>query len=363
MKKLAVLMLCVSMVLNLTACGTEKAAGASIEQTVTVADLGSLSKEESAAKLGKGNGTNDSYEEITDTLVVIETENSQGDENQETQATQDIVLPEIMESISWSSKTGDFVLNVVGAENFTDEDGCDAVRVYYDFYHNGGYTAGLEDVLSDVIFEQDGTELDKTYESDEIPDVENRLRNLRPGTAIRCIDEYALVSEGVVSVSITVQNDEKSVMSFDLDPANLPGKPLYELEYVKVTDPQWIASWPSDGEYHGGYYVTIKDTELVEDVYGNKALRVYFEFANNAEEAECMGYAVYETCAFQDGIQLLEAVATTYAEEEGKFWTDVEPGESIVTAMTFALNSDSPVEIEVHDPWADGGIGMIVTID
>lgn len=259
---------------------------------------------------------------------------------------------EAIASAQWSNKTGSLTLDVVGAETFTDSYGQNAIRVYYDFTNNTELTVHLADELDNPVFTQDGTELQDTTCEVDLPESYNDFCSIRPGVTIRCIHEYALISESPVTVSLTAtySDEDGELMNFELDPANLPGAPAEPLAIEPITDPVWIKDLPSEGVYHDDFYVAILSAEVVGD-----EVHATFSYTNNSDMAVCFGYAVYDCFACQDGYELEQS-------EDFAYWEDIPAGETVEFTVTYQLISDSPVEIEVFDPWSDGGIGMIVNV-
>ncbi|MDO4733446.1 MAG: DUF5067 domain-containing protein [Bacillota bacterium] len=278
-------------------------------------------------------------------------------------------VPEVVEdaglaTAAWSNKSGDFVLTVVGAEKFIDSDGDDALRIYYDFTNKTTYTTSLVDEILDEIYSQGGVELEYTFTNygEGVPEEYNRMLNIRPGVSIRCINELKLQSEEAVSMVCEAPNLDEPILEYEFDLAALPGVPAEGLPMATVAEPEWIASWPSSGTYDEEYHVAITSSEFTEDLDGEKLLRVYIDFTNNSSEADSFGYAIYELRAFQDGVQLEmgQVSSDKKVPESANYYTDVEPGQTISVAAEFELISESPIEIEVHDPWTDGGLGLIV---
>lgn len=260
--------------------------------------------------------------------------------------------PEAIASAQWSNKTGSLTLDVVGAETFTDSYGQNAIRVYYDFTNNTELTVHLADELDNPVFTQDGTELQDTTCDVDIPESYNDFCSIRPGVTIRCVHEYALISESPVNVSLTAtySDEDGELMNFDLDLANLPGAPAEPLAVKPITDPAGVKDFPSEGVYHDEFNIAILSAEVA-----GEELVVTYSFTNNSDEEDCFGYAVYDSYAFQDGYELEQS-------EDNGYWEDVAPGDTVEFTITYDLISDSPVEIEVYDPWSDGGIGMNVEV-
>jgi len=257
-----------------------------------------------------------------------------------------------------------FEVTIVGAELFEDIDDKDAIRVYWDFTNTSDETVSPMSDLS-VALEQEGFELTSTYDSseDDVPEYGNSWLEVRPGVTIRCISEYSCKAAGeAIAFTIYDWYDEEDALTAEFDPANMPGRPAEDWVAETIDDPQWVADM-SDGGDVGDAYVFIESAEVVPGWSdGEEVIRVYFEYTNNAEEAENMWIAT-SFRAFQDGIELETDWADEDVEEDDNFSLDIEPGETIRCAETWALRSDSPIEVEVYDSWTDEYIGCLFVFE
>lgn len=274
----------------------------------------------------------------------------------------------------WEGPSGKYRVDIVGAELFVDAYDGDAIRVYYDFYNVEGniFSVSYADETGNASYLQDGEELSVTYAYKDVPERGNDLMSVRPGYAIRCVDEYSVTKDGgAVSVALYPDDVDEPVVSYEFDLANLPGAPAAELAKSTVSDPKWIEKWPSEGVYHDDYRIAITGSEITKDWDGEPLLRVFMEFTNNSDEADSMDWVVYDNRAFQDGVQIQQGSPETIVETDGNYSIDVAPGETVKASYCYKLNGTSPVEVELVDPWADGitsgsddiGIGLVIAVD
>lgn len=258
----------------------------------------------------------------------------------------------------------DCEITIVGAEAFVDDDGKDAIRIFYDFANNSNETEAANGV-ADFTVTQDGYEAEYAYAEwgEETEEDDNDSLSIRPGTCIRCADGFFMKADGG-PVVVTMYNfwDEDENITVEFDPQNLPGAPEEELTMVSVEDPQWIADWPSEGVCDEEYYVVIESCEITEDRDGKQLLRVYYQFTNNSVEINSMWFSV-NVSAFQDGIQLKEGYPSSATETDDNYMVDIEPGATIQASVCYELLSSNPVEIALEDFWTDSGIGMVFYLD
>lgn len=265
----------------------------------------------------------------------------------------------------WSNKSGAFALALVGAELFDDEDGEKAIRVYFDFTNKeSSYTTSFTDEKNDITLTQNGEELDDTRAvyGEDVAEVENHKKNVRPGVTIRCIGEYVLNAEtGKVALEVTAHNTDNAVLTYELDLAALPGAPKEAFVAKEIAAPDFNNGWPESGQiahYYTGkgmHNFAIKNAEFVDGTKDTKLIRVFFEFTNNTEDATDLFDAI-DLRIFQDGIQLLEGQSAQLCETDLAFSRDVEPGQTVTVSNVYILTSDSPVEVEANDIWNDTGV-------
>lgn len=260
---------------------------------------------------------------------------------------------------SWDGST----VAIVGAEAFKDADGADAVRVYYDYTNTSDETtyAASEVYYS---FVQDGVELESTYAAydKEVAEDDNDYLYVRPGVTIRCVAEYSMNPDGgPVVVSLSNYWNEAENATIELQPQNLPGRPSSPLPVVPITDPQWLAGWPTEGKCDTAY-VIIDKAEIVDSYDGKKLLRVYFTYTNNGTEASSLWMDTY-IYAYQDGVELANGIPATDVPEDDNYYNNVDPGKTIIVSICYEISGESPIEVEITDGWNDDGIGCIFTVE
>ena len=265
----------------------------------------------------------------------------------------------------WSNKSGAFALALVGAELFDDEDGEKAIRVYFDFTNKeSSYTTSFTDEKRDIILTQNGEELDYTRAvyGEDVAEVENHKKNVRPGVTIRCVGEYALNAEtGKVALEVTAKNTDNAVITYEFDLAALPGAPKEAFVAKKIAAPDFNNGWAESGTITDYYKkdvkngFAIKNAEFVDGVRDTKLIRVYFEFTNNREDSTDLFKSV-DLRVYQDGIQLVEGQSNELCDSDLAFSNTVEPGQTVTVSNTYILTSDSPVEVEAYDTWEDSGL-------
>lgn len=300
------------------------------------------------------------------------TEASVTDAQQETTLPDEPAADDSLAKAAWSNKTGSFELRVVGASLFDDEDGEKSIRVYLDFTNmQDSYTTSYADEKKDVVLTQDGVELDDTdaVYGEDVTEYGNDKRNIRPGVTIRVIEQYTLVSEtAAVKFVFTAPNQDADIIHIELDPATLPGAPAEALTAEPIAAPDFNAGWPESGKCTDYYDrevqhdVAILDAQFVESVREEKLIRVSFTFTNNGDDET----ELFEACdlrVFQDGIQLAEGQAKEVTDSDRLFYDDADPGQSVTVSNTYILLSDSPVEVEVNDTWADSGMAKLFAVE
>ena len=104
----------------------------------------------------------------------------------------------------------------------------------------------------------------------------------------------------------------------------------------------------SDSGQLGDYVVSIKNCEVIKDYEGKPALRVYFDFTNNSDEAANFMFTMI-TKAFQNGVELETAMVMDTVDEDDNSMKDIKPGVTLTCTSCYALSDSSSVEIEVSE--------------
>ena len=260
-----------------------------------------------------------------------------------------------------TAQLGDFEVTIQAAEHFTDAEDGAAIRFYYDFTNGSDYLTSAWSELN-IEATQDGKVLDGTYaySEDDVPEYGNSGRNIISGLTIRCIEECSYDPDGGIVYLTIEEGYSEDEMTMQFDPAHLQGRPE-ELEMPLISDPDFTAGMSDAGTLDEYYDIVIEGMEFDEDYAGEEILRVLFTFTNNGEEATSAFYETYVD-ALQDGVELEEVSAYNEAETDENYGVDIEPGESILCSVCFALRSDSPVELIIHGGWYDTDIGTVFDI-
>ena len=95
------------------------------------------------------------------------------------------------------------------------------------------------------------------------------------------------------------------------------------------------------------YAVSIDGCRVTEDYEGNPAAVITYTFTNNSEEATSPAVALHEK-VFQNGVQLEMAIGTD-SEDGGKSMNEVKPGASITYELSYALEDESDITVEVEE--------------
>ncbi|MGI5984937.1 MAG: DUF5067 domain-containing protein [Clostridiales bacterium] len=242
-----------------------------------------------------------------------------------------------------------FYIEVIGATHFTDVDGDPAMRVYFEFTNDFKYSLSAWDAL-DIFVKQDGNELQETYSWEEADASYNIAHKIRPGVTIQCCYEFKYDPSGS-GVDFTVyawdEGKDGGTVSATYIPGELPGAPApYDIKPVE--EPQWTINLPGEGTLDDYYYVSVLGAELIYDVEGEPAVRVYYEFTNNSSKNVSLSEVLY-TYAYQDGISLDVSYAYEDTDTDLNYDAKIAPGTTIKASCVFALrNPNSPVEAEIE---------------
>lgn len=231
-----------------------------------------------------------------------------------------------------------YAAEFVGAEKFTAADGSDALRVYFDFTNRSDETvSAAERLLFSAV--QDGKTLNWA-ESPEPLDAEgNLLLRLQPGHSIRCILQFALLSESTVAVSLTDSSDQSVSALVSLH--QLPGAPAEETETAcaEPDSTELTTDLPSECSLFSLYSVSITGGERTDD---GQTVTVSLDFTNTADPNPVSPWDWLSLHVYQDGVEL----ALQLAEQEEI--TMADPGETVTVAQSYTLRSSSPVLAELY---------------
>ena len=252
---------------------------------------------------------------------------------------------------------------ILGAEAVTDTDDEPAIRVYYSFTNNSDELASASWALYNDAYER-GYELDTTYvwSEDNVEEYGNYGRDIYPGVTILCERIYSCNPDDDI-ITFSLHNyDESDVVSYDFSYSDLPGRPE-PIELTDVEEPVVTVGLDSEGSLDDDqFYVAITGYELTEDYYSNPAIRVFYDFTNNSNEATSFWLESY-WYTYQDGGELDTTWAYDETETDENADIDIEPGESISCSKLFALyNETDMVETTLYIDYGEY-IGAVFYLD
>lgn len=229
-------------------------------------------------------------------------------------------------------------VTILGAEAIEDDDGGDAMRIFYEFT-NGGEE--LESAYMALYFKavQDGEDLSACYlYENSIPDDDDSGLHLFPGKTIRCTQIYNYDPEGGVigfRIDDLFGGDKVDYFIDPKNPIDAPTEP-----FVIAPDDE-VPALLEDSEMEDDQ-VSITEYEITEDWDSNPLIRFYYDFTNRGDEATSC-YMEYTFYAFQDGVELETGYADESEDSDSARYDDVEPGESLICSNCYLLRSASPV--------------------
>lgn len=115
-----------------------------------------------------------------------------------------------------------------------------------------------------------------------------------------------------------------------------------------VAEPAEPAAEDQPGAATSEYAVTIDGASQATDYEGNPAIVVEFTFSNNSDDDANFLFAT-SVKAFQDGVQLEEAILTDADFDVSDSLKDIKPGKSLTVHRAFVLDGTSDVSIEVTE--------------
>ncbi len=259
---------------------------------------------------------------------------------------------------------GAYHVTILSAEQFKDDNENDSIRFYYDFTNNSDEEVSAF-FACDTDAYQEGYELvaaNSFYE--KAAEADNCYHDILPGITIRCIVEYNFKPDGGdVEFSLTESiSGDSATMTFD--PKALPGRPAEDYTIEPCGSDALVGDSPSEGIYNENYYISITKSEVVDGWDdGEKVIRIYFDFTNNSEEKTTFWAGAGSVVAMQDGIGLESSMANESVPEDNNGFTDVQPGETITVATCYSLHdTGSAVAIRVFDYWSESKVGAIFDV-
>lgn len=230
-----------------------------------------------------------------------------------------------------------FSASFVGAEKFTAADGGDALRVYFDFTNRSEESvSAIELLLYSAV--QDGKTLNWAESAEPLEEDGNLSLRLQPGHKIRCVLQYALVSNSTVAVSLEDSQNHSVSALLPLD--QLPGAPE-PLESEQTQTQTQETTLPQECTLSGVYPVAITGGEL-EDTDAGRTVTVAIDFTNPSNPESAFVWDWMRLYVYQDGVEL------TLLDPEQDAFAKAAYGETVTCRSTYALRSDSPVLVELY---------------
>lgn len=227
-----------------------------------------------------------------------------------------------------------------GAELFTDANGNDALRVYFDFTNLSEEAVSAQERLL-ISAVQDGKTLLWAEDDDPTAEAGNLALRVQSGHPIRCVLEYALVSDRPVALLLDDADGHTVSALLPLD--QLPGAPEQEAPSAEPESTEEALTTQLDASclMSGLYEITITGGE-VADTDAGRVMTVSLDFTNQSDPQEVDIWSSFRLFAYQDGVELAYAEAEEATLELAAF------GETVTTSATFSLRSESPVLVELY---------------
>lgn len=236
-----------------------------------------------------------------------------------------------------SGKLGDYEVEYLGAERYTDSEGSDAIKVFYNFTNNSETDMMSTGIIRFQAFQ--GEELlDYSKMEDTDPaygDYIRRVLYARPGTTVRCERHWKLNNDKKVFIeAFTYNNDKYHCYTEELNLSKLTGAPEQGWLPAKVEDPKWSDGLEDAGKV-GDFDVTIDKVE-----YADNEITMSITMTNNTDQPLVPSTYVIPR-VYQDGLEL-RVTANTYPDEIAK-------DQTISVTYTTECRTDSPIEYQVMD--------------
>lgn len=255
-------------------------------------------------------------------------------------------------TVSKDGVLGEYVVNFVGAEKVTDKNGSPAILVYYDFTNNSSKDVSAFSVIELSAF-QNGSTLHTAVSDEGFPYEGNSGLMLRPGAALRCCALYEYSPEaGPVSALACNWTKDKSTVSYALFPEDKLFGEESEFFLTPRQNDDYSDKFASEAAM-GDYYVSIGEAEFFTDS-GSPCVRIYIKYTNRSSGSAAFSGSIM-AYAYQDDVQLGNFSSSSPSSTDENIWADLQPGESIDLSLTYALRTESPLELELQ---ASAGSGI-----
>lgn len=319
MKKFVALILTLSMLLALVACGSEST--------------------ETTNSSGPANEYTTVVNAAPDDIVVEAPP-------QETEAPS--------EPISDTGNLGDYEVIIGESEFIQDFNGEDAILIHFSFTNNSEENQSAMFALTYTAF-QNGIGLEEAIIADDsIHDPQDLMKDIQPGTTIDLTLAYLLSNDSApvefFITDIVLLNDTKLGKTYEVSPDGVT-----ELS---------VAPGVESATELGDYAISLNSYEIVEDYEGNPTIVLNMGYTNNSDYASPF-YAAIEVTVFQDGIELESAyfIDDSIVDSTSSM-LNVMPGAGHAVTEAFVLsNSTSPVEIEITEMFGFSDEKITTTIN
>jgi hypothetical protein len=99
----------------------------------------------------------------------------------------------------------------------------------------------------------------------------------------------------------------------------------------------------------GDYEVSIISAEQTEDMDGNPAIYITYEWTNNSD-TEVSFLVALSSFVYQNGIECEVAILDDNIAEINDVWTNIQPGTTITVAEAYVLqDTENPIDVEVEE--------------
>lgn len=247
--------------------------------------------------------------------------------------------------LSDSGDLGDVSVSIGELEHIQDYDGNPAILIHYTFTNNSEENQSAMISLSRKAF-QNGIGLKDAFIMDEsIHDPSDAMKEIQPGATIELAEAYLLFSETapvefIVSESISF-DDAKLGKTYEIAPGGLT---------VFSVAPGLESAVEIDR-----YSVSINSYNIAEDYEGKKTLILNMGYTNNSS-ADSPFYVAIDVAAFQNGIELEQAIITDDSVmDDSNNYLNVLPGAGLGVSRAFVLdNETATVDIEITPMFSFG---------
>lgn len=256
---------------------------------------------------------------------------------------------------------GDYHIEVVGADQYTDEDGQTAIRIYMDFTNNNDFRYSFLGALYCDAF-QDGYELVDAYADYDLPESNTHSQSILPGCTVRVTQEFVFKPDGGVVEFKLYEYSVNEALVVTIDPANLPGAPADTFSFTPCDSSVLVEGLSASGTFGDAYDVTIRDLELAKSWTGEDMVRIFIDFTNNGEEATSL-WDLTSVTVMQDGVTLVSGFTEKDIDTDNNYSADVEPGESITISMCYKIHdTGSPIAFLLEGFAVTGEVGTVLEL-